>query len=415
MHVVDEAKHLIKIKGALMIPPYLRDNLNKIKNVRNPDFDIAKPYYSYSSYPVVKSIIEACPNGKINRDQVTEYFKREEYLEGFFAAMIWGGVSTGGLRGDNLTPLLAVKPEKLLTIIENIEGLIVAQNFGAAYQYMQNEGKLKGLGDSFFTKIFFFLGQAKELSLIPPIFDKWTKLAYCALLINNDEQQIMDKFVASINGADVRLRNRYSHLAFEDFVMRMNEWAVDCEVAVSQLECFVFGNDKRYDKSNNNPRCIFENMLIQSCSTKPKREYKSKQLKTKTANTTEMILSGSAEFSALDLHTHHHRETGKPPTQDELLHILVSYFKTASRADVICKQLAYELQDKFEFWNGSRASDKNRAAYDAVAAFCVYGIAEGTQERYASNNARRRKFEEVLGMKLQVSEQDSRTFSLISI
>lgn len=242
----------------MMTPKFLLDNISKIRVNDNTQFKIQRPYYTFTQYSVIEDILNKCPNGEINRGIVTEFFKRGEHVHGFFAAMIWGGISTGGPTGNNLSLLLSVEPEILQKHIAVVGEYVKHNKFSGAYDYMNGAGKLKGLGDSFFTKLFFFLGNANEQEIIPPIFDKWTKLAYAALLADSEDDKIFHRYISSVKGVDVRFRTAYQGDAYNDYVVKMNCWAKNCGVSVSDLEQFIFGCNRKQDPSASNPRMIFE-------------------------------------------------------------------------------------------------------------------------------------------------------------
>jgi hypothetical protein len=251
----------------MMTPKFLLDNISTIRVNDDTQFKIQRPYYTFIKHRVIEDILNECPSGEINRGIVTEFFKRGEHVHGFFAAMIWGGISTGGPTGDNLSLLLTVEPEKLQQHIVTVSHYVEQNKFSDAYHYMNGAGKLRGLGDSFFTKLFFFLGKANEQDIIPPIFDKWTKLAYAALLVDSEDYDQFHRYISSVKGVDVRFRSAYQGEAYSDFVVKMNRWAKGCEVGVSDLEQFIFGCNKKKDPSASNPRMIFEKKVNEFMGT----------------------------------------------------------------------------------------------------------------------------------------------------
>lgn len=244
-----------------MTPSFLKNNLKKIQETEQPSFKIANSYFNYRHHKVIDDILSDCSDGYIGREHVTAYFKNNHYYKGFFAAMIWGGVSTGGVTGDNLTKLLNVTPERLEAIVLVVKHLLAQQAFSQAYNYMEGEGKLKGLGDAYFTKLFFFVAAAETLTIIPPIFDKWTKLAYCALLIDEGSGQLARQYISRVEGVEVKLRTATRSAAFNDFVLRMNRWSKECGVEVNQLESYIFGSHRSKDKTSHNPRFYFESFV----------------------------------------------------------------------------------------------------------------------------------------------------------
>ncbi|MDO6499604.1 hypothetical protein [Photobacterium sanguinicancri] len=391
-----------------MAPSFLINNLEKIQQIQQPSFKIANSYFKYRQYDVIDEILGECTDGHIGRKQVTAYFENQNYYKGFFAAMIWGGISTGGVTGDNLTKLLNVAPERLESIVLVVKQLLEQQKFSQAYNYMEGEGKLKGLGDAYFTKLFFFVAAADVLDIIPPIFDKWTKLAYCALLIDEGNEQLAKQYISRVEGVDVKLRSATRSAAFEDFVLRMNRWAKECGVKVNQLESYIFGTHRSKNKTDNNPRFYFESFVSErslDVFSSPVTVSASKPKEKVSASPLPVVadLKGFAEhFKTLD----------KAPTQEQLLPMLICYFEQSAREDINCRDLAYALQDQYGFWDASKAKDKHRAAYDAIAAFFVYGELPEHREKYIRNVQRRARFTAELGVNLIVSQNDNRTFSL---
>ncbi len=239
-------------------PIYLTTNIEQIKNKKDVNFKINKRFKKYES-PIIKNILEECDNGVINRRKVLDYFERDQLLYGFFAAMIWGGISTGGRTGDNLSKLLEVESSKIIFIVERLQKYIHNNLLEEAYKYMAGEGKLKGLGPSYFTKLFFFIGEANKQKMVPLIYDKWTNIGFCALLLQAGENEIVNTYFSSIK--QVRLRSKLKSKSYQIYSQIMNQWAHECSVSASDLEQFVFGNDKRKDKSDSNPRVVFEKII----------------------------------------------------------------------------------------------------------------------------------------------------------
>lgn len=100
------------------------------------------------------------------------------------------------------------------------------------------------------------------------------------------------------------------------------------------------------------------------------------------------------------------------PTQEQLYPMLICYCSQSQHTNINCGELAKVLQNKYGFWDASKSKDKYRAAYDAIAAFFVYGEHPKDRDRYITNVQRRARFTAELGMKLSISPNDSRTFSL---
>ncbi len=390
------------------MPPYLIEHIEQIKQTQQPRFKIATAYYRYRQYKVIDEILDDSKDGHIGRQQVSVYFENQNYYKGFFATMIWGGVSTGGVTGDNLSKLLNVEQERLENIIFMVKGFLKNNLFSKAYNYMEGEGKLNGLGDAYFTKLFFFIAESQNFAIIPPIFDKWTKLAYCALLIDEGNELQAKKYISRVDGVEVKFRKATRSGAFEDFVLRMNRWANECGVGVNQLESFIFGKHRSKDKTINNPRFHFESFVAERSlevfgSSVTVNPHKPKQI---------VSTSSLAVDDHLNRFVGYFKTLEKAPTQEQLYPMLICYFKQSQHNNINCGDLAKELQNKYGFWDASKAKDKNRAAYDAIATFFVYGELPKEREKYIINVQRRARFTSELNLSLSISPNDSRTFSL---
>ncbi|WP_064608908.1 8-oxoguanine DNA glycosylase OGG fold protein [Photobacterium sp. J15] len=243
-----------------MLPSFIKENECPIYVKQEMVFDIPRKYEKYTHYDVVRDIFSICCDNKISRSIVTEIFKSKCMYTGFFASMIWGGVSSCGDKQDNLSKMLEYPKDQLIAIIEHVNILLSEGKVQDAFIFMETkgQGKIDGLGESYFTKLFFFLCKANDYPKVTPIFDKWTKLAYCAFLLDLGENDEFQRVVQSINGPEVKFKASYRVKVYDDFVCKMNLWANEISVSVSSLEEFIFGVDKRIDRTWSNPRRIFE-------------------------------------------------------------------------------------------------------------------------------------------------------------
>ncbi|GAM57275.1 hypothetical protein JCM19231_1436 [Vibrio ishigakensis] len=87
------------------------------------------------------------------------------------------------------------------------------------------------------------------------------QLAYCALLIDEGNDQLAKQYISRVEGVEVKLRTATRSAAFNDFVLRMNRWAKECMVEVNQLESYIFGTHRSKDKTSHNPRFYFESFV----------------------------------------------------------------------------------------------------------------------------------------------------------
>ena len=216
------------------------------------------------------TIQDIVKNERINRKMVIDYFKQDKsLLTGLYAALIWGGISSGGYTGDNLSKVLNSNQDELSKILKSLEQLIKAHKFKEAYLYMSfnGDGKIKGIGPSYFTKIFFFLGALNEQTIVPPIFDKWTNIAYCALKIQDQKIDFLKTYYSSIK--NTRLRSKTAAELYEWFTLDLNRWANNSNISLNELEQYLFGTDKRRDKTDKNPRYYFEKTIKEYVKLNP--------------------------------------------------------------------------------------------------------------------------------------------------
>ena len=223
-------------------------------------FDIPKRYYAYRNHREIDKVYDICGT-QISRAKVINIFKEGDLVVGFYAAMIWGGVSACDGPKDWLFEILKISEDKLNNIITHVSGLLADDKIVEAFRYMEKEGKVKGLGESYFTKLFFFLSEANNNRLITPIFDKWTKLAFCALLIELEELTYLDKYALKYENFEVTFSNCSRANIYEDYVNFMNHCGKTLNVSISNLELHIFGHDRRKDKSWSNLRIIYGDVV----------------------------------------------------------------------------------------------------------------------------------------------------------
>ena len=246
-------------------PPYLLENILAIRSKVQTPTRIASSFYRDEN-ELVKDILASFPKREILREDVTALFSGDP-MKGVYAAMIWGGMSTGGVMGNNFGKLLKISRDELSEVIDRLRNLRRDGDVKQAYDYMENgqRRKIEGLGHAFFTKIFFFLSVVINFKVIAPIYDKWTKLAHFALLHNaGDSKVAAEYFTLSKDKGQkevvVNLRSCGSD-AYDNYVTRMEAWANDLNVNVCTLETYIFGNHRGRDKSPENPRAKFSEML----------------------------------------------------------------------------------------------------------------------------------------------------------
>ena len=105
----------------------------------------------------------------------------------------------------------------------------------------------------------------------PLIFDKWTKNAYLAILLNHNEFQKANSFFRGVSGSSqekigvARLRSgKRAAEAYHNYVMDMNTWSRDLNVSPAKLEQFLFGNKLNQDSSPSNPRKELWSIILEN-------------------------------------------------------------------------------------------------------------------------------------------------------
>jgi hypothetical protein len=253
----------------LELPHYLK--INKPLIIVKPDqiINLIKKNYfqgQYLEFPVIHEIKNRFPrilSKSIQREDVLKIFAEKKYYLGFITAMLWGGINATRPKEKNkqetidLYILLKEDQKKIETIIEQVKKYIQKNELEKCFNYLSKDGKIKGIGSAYFTKLMYFIGQSEEKVKIKPlILDKWTSNAYLSLLIDSlQKEKIKSYYTGKINEKDksVSLRIDKSGL-YKSFVEDMNKWAILLNISASKLEEFIFGISLKENKSNNNPR-----------------------------------------------------------------------------------------------------------------------------------------------------------------
>lgn len=273
----DEHKHwqeIIAEHDQLMntLPEYLRVNAKRIRNLKPQNLPgLKKNYLGWKEDPKRKEdpmqrLYQRFPKNEIQRRDLFKLY--EEWLDpvlALVATLVWGGIDT---RTQQRLQRILKEPENILILKMNrIRDLIQQSRFQDAFLSCCKDGEnqIPGIGVSYFTKVFFFIGQAPpELTLQPLIFDKWTINAFFALY--GQEQGGIDLLTRyfTIPSVESLRKNRRVSLktnvglqakAYQLYIESVRRWTnVLIGVTPAKLEEFVFGTDLKRDKSPTNPR-----------------------------------------------------------------------------------------------------------------------------------------------------------------
>jgi hypothetical protein len=261
----------------MALPLYLEQNRDRILNAPDqqiPPWNVA--YDKYRSYAVVDKIYERHPDRIIQRAGVIKLFNEDLYM-GFIASMMWGGINaTRPSRNGGFTPferLLNHPQEKVERAIEYARKQIQENNVQELFMAFENgEHKLPGVGLSYYTKLFSFLGEILEnVELMPLIFDKWLANAHCALLIQLKQQNeikklpyyqsisLQNKFTVNIPNGKIKVS------LYDSYLADMNSWANELKIQPIKLEEFLFGESLKRNKRADNPRIELWKIIMDHC------------------------------------------------------------------------------------------------------------------------------------------------------
>jgi hypothetical protein len=139
-----------------------------------------------------------------------------------------------------------------------------------------NENQIQGIGESYFTKLFYFIScNNNKIKIKPLIYDKWTKLIHIGLLIEANEIDLLHSFY-KINDLESKIlspktdiiypKNEKKTDSYMDYINRMNVLADTNNLDVGKLEAFLFGNPLKgkINKSLDNPRVFIKNYVCKN-------------------------------------------------------------------------------------------------------------------------------------------------------
>ncbi len=148
---------------------------------------------------------------------------------------------------------------------------LVLNDVSTPFSQMMRNGKHKipGIEHSYFTKLFFFIGQANDAVMRKPlIFDKWANNAFFALLAQtypNEAARYYKEVKLAKNPlmpGQVKLHSGKSKVsAYSRYVELMNSWAEEIPTSPDKVEEFLFGYKLRESDYGTNPRVEIWNIV----------------------------------------------------------------------------------------------------------------------------------------------------------
>ena len=245
-------------------PMYLINNVDRIRNIEQQAFSWSKAYnvqenHTYSEHGrQAMSELQKKFNGSLKRDEVIDLFiSPETYYLGFLASNVWGGIS---VPNGHFRSALTYEKQIVENIIKSINDAFATnskEEIRTIYLSLYGgKNHIKGIGPSYFTKLFFFIGQANDCGLLSQFF--------------NPNFQIRHSNMLNHNICNVLLRGNKNNQfeAYWKFINLLNEWAEILDVPVSKIEEFVFGIALNQCPSLTNPRVELSDIIIDYIESK---------------------------------------------------------------------------------------------------------------------------------------------------
>ena len=259
----DLFRDLLALKALPQLPTYLKKHKKAIEGLKPQDLPPWQNRYDSLDGKVMEQLKALFPNKTISRPElVALYSQWKDPRLCLIATMVWGNIDAN--RKGRLAGLLKVGSEKVVEVMNSIRCLLRSQELADAFARCAQNGELKlpGVGVSFFTKLFFFIGQVKPaLRPAPLIFDKWTMNAFYALAKQSRPSVDWNQYFTPLKNPrndEVTMWAIECHqpLLYPLYVSWMNHWANELGVPASTLEQFIFGFSRitNAGKSPNNPR-----------------------------------------------------------------------------------------------------------------------------------------------------------------
>ncbi len=270
----------------MSLSDYIKKNKSEISNFKQNGFKWEK--YNHTSVSLNSDFIDLIKYNnyqkELNREIIVETFKKKDYYSAFVLTMMWGGINaTRPSKKDNkfttnFYKALIEGKESISNKMIRVVNLINNNEIKKAYLSMMpfNENQIQGIGESYFTKLFYFIScNNNKIKIKPLIYDKWTKLIHIGLLIEANEIDLLHSFYR-INDLKSKIlspktdiiypKNEKKTDSYMDYINRMNVLADTNNLDVGKLEAFLFGNPLigKTNKSLDNPRVFIKSYVCEN-------------------------------------------------------------------------------------------------------------------------------------------------------
>ena len=257
--------------------------------------------YIRSNKKLIKEPLKIKQYKGISRKDIFSLVDNRDFYKALMLILDWGGAFQ-----SNRNRVLGMK-EDVKSKLERTYNLVngtdeVQCDVEKAFRLMfdkpsndEQDNRINGIGVSFLTKVLFFFDKSKK-GKKALIFDKWSQIEHCALIIANNER--LDDFYRIIQtkrSIKITSYQKDIYYLYDDYMTRMRSIATDLGMDnIGKLEEFLFGyslgskEDKecqQHDKTqhivdSSNPRRFLLNYLKDYCNKKTvtnKKETNSKK------------------------------------------------------------------------------------------------------------------------------------------
>lgn len=273
----------------IMIGTTLRDYLDnhqeEINQYRQQGFSWS-PKYNRPIFKKIKAwddIIEGNTLPEtLDRTFVKKLFKTQNtYYQGFVSALMWRGISAtrpktkGNQETTNFYFALSAPPQKIVQDLMKTRDLLASGKIKEAFEaYHRGSFKINGLGPSYFTKLFYFLGAACDFKPLPLIYDKWTRYIHLWLSLSNDTLPETSKYYTlpdRFDGRPILNRTGAESNGYLDYVEKFNQLCTDLHLPPANAEAYLFGKPFKGKVNKDpeyNPRAFMLSQLNNSMANK---------------------------------------------------------------------------------------------------------------------------------------------------
>ena len=246
---------------------YIQHNVEYINNFEQGPFQwkfrnngdmFSSIRIALSNFPEFAAI-EPSLNDELTREDVANCFQRGNNYVGLITTVLWGGGHKGA--NNNFKHILEEGEDSIYNKIAKVRNILEGANNDSiieAFNSMMNGGEnhINGLGESFISKVLYFLRFNHVDEIQPLIFDKFAMCFHCAMLID-DLHMDANQMYALNNEGNLILRDRriFNHV-YIDYCTRMHNIANQYNIKrADKLEAALFGEPTRGAGLNNaNPR-----------------------------------------------------------------------------------------------------------------------------------------------------------------